>query len=1425
MKKPPYFVAVRDEASCEWQQLDASPRIAGPWHQLFKQVQSPRHVVSELLQNADDAGATEASANVVDGDFVFTHNGDDFQKEHFASLCRFGYSNKRSLHTIGFRGIGFKSTFSLGDSVQIHTPTLSVVFHRERFTEPHWVDAKPLGQTEIRVTLKDAKRRKHIQSNLEDWIGSPASLLFFKSLRTFRVGDESICWNSIGRGPVKGSEWLATSSEPDSKFLIVRSAEKAFPKEAVEEIRQERMISDEDAATFPPCRVEIVLGMEGELFVVLPTGVKTQLPFACNAPFIQDPNRFRIKEPETSATNQWLLQRAGELAARAMVQWLGRDKSEPEERVKAYGFLPDVDRDDTSIEGACGTVVEEAFAEALTDKPILLTEDQKLVSSDECIAVPPQLLRVWSASQISRHFDSRDRPCLSNYVPSDHLAKLISWNFAKKIDNSQIIRTLTYNDLPRPGSWRKLLSLWAFVVQVRRSTYISDLTQLKIVPVQGKTELCKASKVVRISEKRLLQSDADWEFLSQFLLVLNQNWPRFLSEQQRKADQGSEDDDDTELWDDATTAKGLLETLQLADSSDANKLLEQAAKDAFAAEESEVDDCIRITQIAAKLGATVSEQFSYVTQDSYRRAVSELLVIDIQGGIDEFVPDDWFQEGVVLDEYMNDFQSCSRPEWIEWVESGKSKLRTFVPTEKRFIQLSQRDQVKTFLSERGVSDPPAYQYKTDTFEVTDWDFDSVHWNHWEQQAKSDPMFWAKLARRIMALPTIEISHAMRANIAQVATTGSRKSVTQSQMPPLWAMRLRPKPCLIDTHGEARIPNELLRRSAKTEPLIGVEPFINADDDTEQTRPFLYLFGVSSLPTGPLRLLERLRSVAGVSTLPASEVEKWYSRLDQLFGDCDIKDRECVSESFATQKLILTEDGNWVTSRDVFLNASGDDVPNIPTIRASVKQLQLWHRLGVPERPTADLAIEWLKGRAHSGKVTEDELRRIQAMQTKFPQRVWNECGRWLSLESQCIATKSFNYALKPGSNLDPSHLFKRTKTATADFRSLSADTANEPPFSMLPSLGMLIEERASLDDHSASNAVIKEWLAELGESLSRILLELDEQQERIRLHGSRLARTSVVSTRALQSISCVDGIPVGTPRRVSAIWKDETLYVEERPAAQLFTAVTRELSRAFDLPIVAEAIRASYERPRIFVHEYVNQTFDLQPPEDHSVSSELCSDMPEKVEVDEINSPKPHESNDESEPNSEILPVDNEEERDEVVEPEDASDNGSENESEIAPVPVIHHHPLRPRNTSSNNDQPKPFDLFAKREGFRRTNQQLFTKDDQSWISRDASSVFPWQRFDASGQLQQSYWTDDRCLDEEPIQVEAEAWRLCEQFPEKYSFLLASVDDEFQLLSARDLVAMRKDGHVTLYPATYRIVKEQNPPQSHSNSNNQHDVI
>ena len=54
MTAPAYFSSVQAQTSTLWDKLEADKVLAAPWFQLFKQVQSPRHVLSELLQNVEE---------------------------------------------------------------------------------------------------------------------------------------------------------------------------------------------------------------------------------------------------------------------------------------------------------------------------------------------------------------------------------------------------------------------------------------------------------------------------------------------------------------------------------------------------------------------------------------------------------------------------------------------------------------------------------------------------------------------------------------------------------------------------------------------------------------------------------------------------------------------------------------------------------------------------------------------------------------------------------------------------------------------------------------------------------------------------------------------------------------------------------------------------------------------------------------------------------------------------------------------------------------------------------------------------------------------------------------------------------------------------------------------------------------------------
>ena len=1400
---PAFYECVQRRARERWEQLEADPELAGPWHQLFKQVQSPRHVLSELLQNADDAGATSASARIEGNEFVFEHNGIDFEELHFASLCKFGYSNKRNLHTIGFRGIGFKSTFSLGDEVRLISPTLSVAFRRERFTEPIWLaQCERIRTTQVRVEIKDEHRRKELAKNLKEWASSPLSLLFFRNIMDLTIEDWRVRRIPMGPGPTSNSEWVTLSESQDEPFLLIRSEEESFPPEAVEEIRQERMGADD--FELPPCQLELVVGgdCERRLFVVLPTGVEVQLPFACDAPFIQDPARVKIKDPEISPTNRWLLQRAGKLAASAMLAWLQRDKLSAAERSRAYIFFPDVDRDDNSLEGVCGTTCEEAFGEEIKGAQCLLTEDGSLVESEQCTNLPSELHDIWSSEQLSSLFDPKNRPLLSRHVQDEHKETLEHWGLIESVAKSSVLDTLESRHLPKPPSWRQLLALWDFVsndVCTRGYYHSRGRKNIRIAPVQGQEVLFRSSEVVRLAEKKLLNSQEDWQFLSKYLLVLNQNWPRFLAEQRRHAEQKEDED----LAAEVESAYSVLQTLELGEASDVSQVVERVAAKFFGEDEEDcpLDDCVRLAQIAATLGATVLESFQYVTQDDCRTATDDEVLADPDGQLDLFVNEEWYEAHALHRAYWREFLSCSEDVWGQWALSERSRLLSFVPLCSAREHVWGRQKIRRILHDRGCDEEPYFHYVTDSFVINDHNFDAEHWEHWRSLAKEDPEFWGRLLARMLALPNRYWSKALSARAVQVATTGNTRAITTEELLPAWIMEFRSLPCLEDTHGRMREPAELLRRTPDTEALLDVEPFVRAEYDDEQTRPILIKLGVRDTPTGPDRLLDRLRALSRASSPPVYEIEKWYGRLDHLLTKCTTAEAGQTREAFMDERLILTDAGEWVRAREVFLNANEEDVPGAATVHLGVRHLALWNKVGVADHPTADLAMQWLKGLGSGVKLSADQMRRVRSLLPRYAVQIWEECGRWLNLEGEWAATEDLTYKLTMQSLVPWSNLFSVTKSRTADLQRLATELCDQPPFSSLRSLAASIEEHIEEGLYDSAAPRRKPWMETLGKSLRRIKVDEEGQAERIREAALRLARTVWQPAHQLEAVPYIEDTPVGTARKLDALWRGETLYIANERVARSFKAIAQELARPFDRQDIADAIKACMERSSQFIEEYMEENFVLLPADEVEELQEGATRVSDSspTDTDDQESPAP-------EPESDLSAVPSPESAETGTETPTEEQADGVDEASTEPEPS--EPPARPR--APRAPKSRFTELYAKAHGYQKDGEaDRFYHPDGSWLQKSDGGTFPWERYAADGELLQSLWLKNHCLQEEPLQLNAAIWSLCQSNPEAYTLVLADADGHPVELTGGRLCELTQAGTLKLYPAEYRLAYER----------------
>jgi hypothetical protein len=1244
VSKAEYFDEVRDEALTVWSVFE-NPHAWGSIKAIFKQVKSPGHVLSELLQNADDAGATEVSVRIEGSLFSFEHNGEDFKKEHFASLCHFNRSNKSTLDTIGFRGMGFKSTFSVGDKVMLTTPSLSVDFHEDKFIVPIWQEGRPLrddGKTVIEIEIADEKKQEELERSLEKWSENPLALIFFRHIRVLQILNQEFCFDTEKMKEVCRGEKKTLCGEKDADYFLIRSDKEVLPDEVLEEVKEERGCPDD--TNFQPCTVDIILGIEnGELYVVLPTGVKTDLPFACNAPFIQTPDRHGIKPLSASETNRWFLERVGKLAASAMWEWLNNTDLTLEERAKAYDLFPDVNRDDTSPEGMCGKIVEEAFKKEIDEKNILLTEDDKLVGTKQAMSVPSIVLDVWSAMKSGILFDEAKRPPLCRYISAKNKKKLKSWGQVEEEKEDYLLDILRKQSIPKPDSWEKLFILWEYIEEKRGQRYNPDYGTLRIVPVQGKSDLFAVNDVIRIGKtgkvKELRESVDDWKFLEQYLTYMDQSWISFLEEKSKGEENEREDSDLKKVRD-------LLEKVKLSQPTPVDKVINHAARMFFKMEEMLLADAVRIAQIAARFNVRVEDGFQYVTKDKKRRQ-SEIRSFGDKSGIECWyycssrriysrykkyivfdkddalanllsVPDG--ESHVLHPDYSSGFRSCSQEQWDTWVSSDKAGILDFIPLMRCTDRMRTKPEVEEMAKKHDYTENLSYhRFKAETFSFESWDFHDDCWKHWDELAHDDPSIWVKVLKGIFRQGEIYKQDIYKQDILETKLyhlsprSENKKEMTYASLTPSWVVKMRERRCLLNRKGDPQKPKDLHRLTPETQGLSH-DQFVEGDLDCEANHKILNLLGVNTKPfdsDDPENLLERLRSLSEESGVSNDDVDSLYRALSTMTASNNESEFAPIKERFASEKLILIQDGTWQKALSVHLPplsvhlppSDSSDREGFLFIRSSVRDLPLWKKLGIKE-PSVESEIDWLKTLPLGEKLPSESVKCAKSIMKKESARVWNECQCWFNVKGGLVSADSFAYGLSMQSLVGYDHLFDEEKEKVADLRDLSSDIVSESPFSALPSLKDCIVEHIAEDCSQRDVIGGGEWLRVFGTILSRIKRKNEEETDKIRKLALSLSQIKIVEADDLRVEPYIDGNKVGDSRDDDAFWEEDYLYIKEMSSAKRAMVLPTEIARFFSDKDIESALHFSVDRPQDTIKLYLEEKFALEPETEEEIFEE-----------------------------------------------------------------------------------------------------------------------------------------------------------------------------------------------------------------------------
>ena len=366
------------------------------------------HFVFEILQNADDAGATEVVFEVSEDRLVIEHNGNPFTSDDVKAISYFG-KGKTDITKIGHFGLGFKSVFAYTASPRIHSGNESFEItdlytlralplpadlerNRTRFVLPFDHETSRPAYIEAGRLKKGTTARKEIAAKLAKL--GPETLLFTRNLAEIR-------WEADGRPghylreerPLAGGGrelFIVTADGEESCFLVFEQPVDAGGRETSPTGRLVQIaykltkrLSDEGA-------ISPVVG--AKLFVFFQTDKETHTGLIFQAPYRTTPARDNV--PEDDEFNRQLVRQSADL----LVESIQQLKKLKLLSLEALSALPlDFER---FAEGAFFYPVHAAVRDALQRLPLLPTSTGGFVSARQAkMARGAELTKVFDTDQ------------------------------------------------------------------------------------------------------------------------------------------------------------------------------------------------------------------------------------------------------------------------------------------------------------------------------------------------------------------------------------------------------------------------------------------------------------------------------------------------------------------------------------------------------------------------------------------------------------------------------------------------------------------------------------------------------------------------------------------------------------------------------------------------------------------------------------------------------------------------------------------------------------------------------------------------------------------------------------------------------------------------------------------------------------------
>lgn len=254
-------------------------------------------IIVELLQNADDAHSSRVYITEQDGNVIFANNGRPFNDTDVMAISRSGASEKKRGETIGYRGIGFKSTSFLSSEIVIYSNETAFSFSKAKTAEALGIDEDHVPTIRIPF-LVDADPYINVIEELLD--NGYTTIFIFKSSNKEVLQEEIESLSADLMLFLRHLKEIETSNMGEDKLLRVVRKKKDWGQEITIDKKKWGMVVDclafkmEDDV-FVKCEAD-----EAVYYTFLPTYDKAPFQFKMNGDFSTDPSRKHIRLDETT---------------------------------------------------------------------------------------------------------------------------------------------------------------------------------------------------------------------------------------------------------------------------------------------------------------------------------------------------------------------------------------------------------------------------------------------------------------------------------------------------------------------------------------------------------------------------------------------------------------------------------------------------------------------------------------------------------------------------------------------------------------------------------------------------------------------------------------------------------------------------------------------------------------------------------------------------------------------------------------------------------------------------------------------------------------------------------------------------------------------------------------------------------------------